>query len=108
MGFNTACIIRNDFLHDIEKDAEFGKKVAEAVRANGDERYMRRNSQGFSVLQSQHADYVQVVAITGNTIRWLGSGGNYRSSDEEVLRYLADGMGFKLVKKGSRRSPSQP
>lgn len=105
MGFNTACIIRNDFLHEIENDPEFGKSVAEAVRANGNERYMRRHHQGFSVLQSQHADYVQVVAISGNMIRWLGSGGGYRATDEEILRRLADGMGFEIVpKKGRKRS----
>jgi len=101
MGFNTACIIRNDFLHEIEGDAEFGKKVAQAVRANGDERMASYHGQGFDVLQSQHADYTQVVAIGGNLIRFLGSGGNYRASDEAVLRYLAEGMGFRLVR--SRR-----
>lgn len=99
MGFNTAMIVRNDFLHEIEKDPEFGKKVAYAVRANGDPRFHDHHGQSFDVLQSQHADYVQVVAISGNTIRWLGSGGNWKASDEEVLRRLVDGMGFKLVKK---------
>jgi hypothetical protein len=106
MGFNTACIVLNDFLHEIEKDPQFGRKVADAVRANGNERHMRHYTPGFSVLQSQHADYVQVVAISGNTIRWLGSGGNYRSTDEEVLRRLADGMGFDIVpKKGRKLQP---
>lgn len=102
MGFNTAMIVRNDFLHDIEDDAEFGKKVAEAVRANGDARHMRTHSQGFSVLQSQHADYVQIVAISGNTIRYYGTGGNWRDSDEQILARLADNAGFRLVKKGRK------
>lgn len=103
MGFNTACIIRNDFLHEIEKDASFGKKVADAVRANGDPRMATYHGQAFDVLQSQHADYVQVVAISGNTIRWLGSGGNWKATDEEILRRLADGMGFDIVPKKARK-----
>jgi hypothetical protein len=98
MGFNTACIIRNDFLHEIESDPDFGKKVADAVRANGDERIMRYHGQGFAVMKSQHADYTQVVALGGNVIRSLGSGGNCRASDEAVLRYLAESMGFRLVR----------
>lgn len=102
MGLNTAMIIRNDFLHDIETDAEFGKKVAEAVRAQGDERHMRYHGQAFTILPSQHADYVQIIAISGNTIRYFGTGGGWRDSDEEILARLADSRGFKLVKKGRR------
>ena len=99
MGYNTAAIIRNDFLHEIENDPDFGKKVADAVRANGNERYMRYHGQGFDVLPSCHADYVQVVAISGNSARRLGFGGTYRDDDETILRNLADNMGYRLVKK---------
>lgn len=100
MGMNTACIIRNDFLHEIENDPGFGKKVAEAIRYVG---YPNPpyHGQAFDVLPSCHADYVQVIAISGNTIRRLGYGGNYRNDDEEILRHLADSMGYSLRKKRS-------
>jgi hypothetical protein len=98
MGMNTAAIIRNDFLHEIEKDPDFGKKVAEAVRANGDERVMSYHGQGFDVLPCSHADNVQVIAISGNTIRRLGFGGGYLATDEDILRNLARNMGFRIVK----------
>lgn len=98
MGMNTAMIIRNDFLHEIRKDDNFGAKVYAAIVGNGREYY----GQAFDVLPSCHADYVQVVAISGNTIRRLeGYTGTYTSSDEEILRNLADSMGYRLTKKRS-------
>lgn len=100
MGMNTAMIIRNDFLHEIEKDAEFGRKVAGAVRCAG---YPNPSyhGQAFDILPSAHADYAQVVVITGNTIRRLGGyAGTYANTDAEILSNLADSMGYRLVKKG--------
>lgn len=101
MGMNTAMIIRNDFLHEIEEDAEFGKKVSSAIRYAG---YPNPpyHGQAFDVLPSQHADYAQVVVISGNTIRHLGGyTGTSKSTDEKILRNLADSMGYSLRKKRS-------
>lgn len=100
MGLNTAMIVRNDFLHVIRKDENFGAKVYAAIVGNGREYY----GQAFDVLSSTHADYVQVVVITGNTIRRLGGyAGKYTNDDEQVLRFLADSMGFRLVRKAGGR-----
>ena len=101
MGMNTALIIRNDFLHEIEEDADFGKKVSDAIRYAG---YPNPpyHGQAFDVLPTCHADYAQVVVISGNTIRRLGGyAGTSRSTDEEILRNLADSMGYRLTKKRS-------
>ena len=101
MGLNTAMIIRNDFLQEIA-DERFGQTLYDAV-CNAGMASPPYHGQAFDVLPSQHADYVQVVVICGNTIRRLGTyAGTYRSSDEEVLRHLADGMGFRLVRKAKR------
>lgn len=97
MGMNTACIIRNDFLHEIEKDAEFGKKVADAVRQIGNPR-PPYHGQSFDILPSCHADCIQIVAIGGNLIRRLGHGGNYRATDTDILRNLAASMSYRIVK----------
>lgn len=102
MGLNTACIIRNDFLHEIEEDAKFGKRVADAVRYASHPERAPYHGQGFDVLPCSHADYIQVVAIGGNSIRRLGYGGTWTADDEAVLRQLADSMGFRVVKKGGR------
>lgn len=102
MGMNTACIIRNDFLHEIEKDAEFGKKVAAAVRYAGYDGFKHYHGQAFDVLPSSHADYAQVVIVSGNTIRRLGGyAGTYANTDEEILRNIADSMGYRISKKRS-------
>jgi hypothetical protein len=104
MGLNTACIIRNDFLNEIEEDAKFGKKIADAVRYASHPEHAPYHGQGFDVLPCTHADYLQVVVVGGNLLRRLGSGygGPWTADDAEVLRVLADQMGFKLVKKGGR------
>lgn len=96
MGFNTAIIVRNDFLHEIKDDAEFGQKVYGAIISNGRGPY---HGQSFDVLPSDHADNMQIVAIGGNTIRRLGYGGDWGTDNETILRNLASSMGFKLVRK---------
>lgn len=96
MGFNTAMILRNDHLDRIHQDPDFGTKVFTATITNG----QVNREQAFDVLPSVHADEIQVVAIGGNSIRRLGGyAGNYASDDEEILRNLADSMGFRLEKK---------
>lgn len=95
MGFNTAVVILNDHLHDIEKDPLFGKKLADEQR----EAYSRRPGyrgwqNSFAVLPSEHADTDQLVVVGGNTIR--------RAKDltpedaERILRQLAFDLGFKV------------
>lgn len=106
MGLNTAMIVRNDFLHQIQNDRDFGSKVFNAIISNGRGEY---HGQAFDVLSSVHADYVQVVAISGNAIHRLGGyAGNYTSSDEDILRNLADSMGFRLVRKATRAMEVKP
>jgi hypothetical protein len=95
MGLNTACIIRNDFLHQLRDDPKLGEKIWGAVVSRGRGEY---HGQGFDVLPSCHADYIQVVAIGGNTIRRLGYGGDYKADDIEILRNLASRMGYRIVK----------
>lgn len=102
MGYNTALIIMNDFLHDIQKDPAFGEKVREAIVLASRERG-RFNS--FDVLPSQHADTAQVVVISANSIRPLVYG-YWHDSDETLLRKLADELGFRIVKK--RTSAKEP
>lgn len=101
MGMNTAMIIRNDFLHEIENDPGFGKKVAEAIRYVG---YPNPpyHGQAFDVLRPCHADYAQVIVISGNAIRRIeGYAGMWENTDEEIIRKLAYSMGYSLRKKRS-------
>lgn len=95
MGFNTAVIILNDHLHEIEKDPEFGQKLAHAIRVAGRE---GQYNSGFDVLPTQHADTMQVCIVGGNSIQRLGF--SHWSDDKEgVLRTIARDMGFDLRKR---------
>ena len=100
MGFNTAVMILNDRLHEIEKDPEFGDRLAGAIS----ETYGRRGDGhygGFSVLPSQHADWNQMVVIGQNQIRRFE---DIEPAEREVLlKRLARDAGYRLSK-----LPSQP
>jgi hypothetical protein len=94
MGLNTAVVVLNDHLSFIETDEFFGAKVAEAVR---DVHRDGGHHNSFAVLPSGHADYDQVVVIGGNRIRRF----DQCEDAEQILRRLADSLGFSL-----RRKPS--
>lgn len=94
MGFNTAMMVLNDHLHEIEKDKDFGAKVSEAIRYAGRGKLY---TSGFSVLPTQHADTMQIVAIGGNTLRNIGYG-SWSNNDEELLKSIARDMGYRLTK----------
>jgi hypothetical protein len=96
MGYNTACLILNDRLHDIAKDPNAGAKIQTAILCAA--RDQNKGPAGFYTLQSQHADIAQIVVISANSIKEIGYG-HWRDSQETLLRKLADQHGFRLVKK---------
>ena len=101
MGFNTAVVILNDCLHEIEEDPEFGRKVSDEVRTTYSRhgRYGGHNS--FSVLPSQHADWDQMVVIGQNRIRRFED----IEPDERdaLLKRLGRDAGYRLSKAPVRR-----
>lgn len=118
MGWNTSMIVLNDALHMIEEDTQFGANVAKAVRQlnmRGVSKYRpildvpaispsgnSIHANAASVIEQHHADYTVLVAFGGNTARSLGHVGGYRSTDEDILRALADKMGYRIVKKAAK------
>jgi len=101
MGFNTAVIIKNDYMHTIQDDKDFGEKLCDSIYYSGWNK-TRNLHNSFSTLPSQHADTMQVVLIGGNSIRSLGYS-NWNSTDIEILRDLADQFGYKLTKKREKK-----
>lgn len=101
MGFNTAAIIRNDYLHEIGSDTEIGQKIRSLVLSNGRDQDYGYIS-GITVLPSEHADYDQLVVIGQNRIRPFRE----LSKDErtKMVRGLADLLGYNLRKKAPRRT----
>lgn len=126
MGFNSAIMLLNDRLHDIEHDTEFGAKVAKAVARHHMTRPYELTQFDYQcqVLGQQHADVTTVMAMGGNIGFVLGFGGgrlynpeNHDRSDPyphfetpkdgwdrlELLKQLADDLGYSLRKKATRK-----
>jgi hypothetical protein len=112
MGYNTTLIVLNDALHEIEEDPEFGKKVAQATRKAS---MLREGDRGIdirsgchvnaaTVVETHHADQVKLIAVGGNCGQDLGYHGGYRSDKEDLLRSLADDLGYRIVKKSKPKS----
>jgi len=104
MGFNTTVIIRNDALHDIENDAEFGEKLAAAVSrvSLGEPVDISAGSSvnAATVIETHHADTHVLVSVGASYGRALpGSTFWKTSSDEDHLRALAAELGFTVSKK---------
>lgn len=94
MGLNTAVVILNDRLHDLEGDPAFAQQIAESIRANGRDRGLQN---GYGVLPSVHADHDQVVVVGGNTIKDFSELADGQA--ERMLRRLAEERGFRLVRR---------
>lgn len=122
MGFNSAIMILNDKLHEIERDPDFGAKVSSAVGQHmmGYPHQTHEFDHQSLVLGQQHADVTTVMAMGGNTGFVLGFGGGrlYRPELHNredpyprfstpadgwdrvtLLKQLADDLGYDLRRK---------
>ena len=112
MGYNTALMVCNDGLSQLERDADAGKKIARGVLAAGQATVnyiaIGNHANPVSILPSQHADVDQLVIVGGNTIRHVHSfyrliGCSSRPLEEDVLSALAEELGYTLRKKAWRK-----
>jgi hypothetical protein len=106
MGFNTALLVLNDGLDTLQSDPSAGRKIAEMIlhhscARRGETAYVGIGNHGnvVSCLPSLHADETQIIAVGGNRMQYLGYGGNYRATPEEMLKRLADQMGYRIEPK---------
>lgn len=105
MGFNSAVLILNDQMHDLERAPDGGKAVTDAIHSASNYRdampgYGRY---GVRALPTQHADTAQLVRISANSIKHLGFG-HWRMSDIELLKEAADKLGYRLVRKSTKET----
>lgn len=96
MGYNTAAIILNDQMHEFERNPNFASELHSSILSAN--RTGGFGPNGIHVLPSQHADTIQIVAIGCNCIRNLGFG-HWKDSDEQLLKTLANSMGYDIRKK---------
>lgn len=77
MGYNTTVVVLNDALSFIEDDAEFGKRLVQAILEAGTSGRKKvtvaaRSSRGgihcnaATVIESHHADHTVFVKVGGN------------------------------------------
>lgn len=111
MGFNSVLVVMNDALHQIADDAQFGKKVSDAIKNHSRGGRTDISSGGHvnaaSVVSCEHADTTVVAAIGGNHATLLlhkHNGGLHLTEDDQIqlLKSLADKYGYSLRKKPTK------
>lgn len=103
MGYNTAVVVLNDTMHEIERDTEFGQKLAFHCRqVEGPRAGSEYGPHGIKALPPAHADTLQIVGIGGNTIRALGYA-HLDADDLAVVKSMAYRLGYRLT-----RIPGRP
>lgn len=112
MGFNTTVLVLNDAVHQIENDPEFGKNLASAIRevhGTADRIYVGAGGHvnAATVIETHHADSMVLVGLGGNRGIVLGHAGHYRNDELDMLKYVADTMGYTLRKKPVRKTSSR-
>lgn len=93
MGWNATVVILVDQLQSIERDPDFGKKLADAVRHKlndpngryGREPYVTGQTR---VVEAHHADHMVAVAVGGNTAHVLGFAGGYAADPDDLIKNL--------------------
>jgi hypothetical protein len=104
MGYNTTLIILNDALHEIRDDVHFGSKVYHAaIRVSGNLKPIDISSgwhaNAATVIEMHHADQIKLIAIGGNCGQDLGYVGDYRAKPIDMLKALAESLGYRVSKK---------
>lgn len=103
MGYNSTLIVLNDALHQIKDDKEFGEKVYNAVltvnRGKPVDIYSGNHCNAATVIETHHADSLRLIAVGGNCGQDLGYAGSYSFKPEEMLKILADRLGYRIVRK---------
>lgn len=113
MGYNTAVMLLNDHIDGLNTDTGFGPRLHDSILESSRPEYRGRGKSlplghcgnGAMVLESQHADNVQIVAVGGNCMIPLGTlwgAWRHMTEPEKLLKSLADQMGYRLVRKPQR------
>lgn len=103
MGFISTVTVNNDFLHDLPKVSNLGRRLYEAVSKLQISRPVPLDGYiGVTAIESHHADYAQPILIGGGVEAMVieGISISYMDMDPEIglLRQLAEKHGFVIYK----------
>ena len=104
MGYNSAIMICNDAMDQIDKDPvgwwqEAKRAIVSLRQKDNDGTFGFGNSNGFQAICCQHTDVTTIVAIGGNDATILSQTyGGEGMAEQELLTKLAEKHGYKLVK----------
>lgn len=109
MGYNTTVVVINDALDQIEKDPNFGKNLASAIREAAHLPNTRvdvpagNHCNAAQVVECHHADQSILVTVGGNMglvqARTYGFAHHTEDVQKDLLLLWADKLGYALVKK---------
>lgn len=115
MGYNTNVIILNDSFDQIEKHPDlFVRGIRENMNQRHGTKYERDGSFGIGnfgnvaqVMQTEHADVTQLIAVGGNFATKVLSqyylpSHHTREGQVEILRAWAHSLGYDLREKVAR------
>jgi len=108
MGYNTAVVLLNDTMHEIERDTEFGQKLAQYCREveSLPVRSFDYGPHGVRALPPAHSSGLQIVGVGGNTIKRLGHA-TLEADDLALVKAMAWRLGYRLTRiAGAKDRPS--
>lgn len=115
MGFRTVVMLNNDRSNEWSKDPLLGEKIQQAMyyTNKGDDRYGRFSSDiGYGrVVECAHADLQTLVKLEHYTgFEPVAHGHWYpdqKDAKMELLKTAADELGYRLVKKATKKKKTQ-
>ena len=109
MGYNATVVVMLDALHAIERDAEFGAKLSRAISRSvcqgaPTDVSACNHCNAATVIEAHHADRLVPVLVGGNNGQVVGVSVRHDDGPEELLRALANHLGYRLARKPTRKA----
>ena len=115
MGYNATVVVMIDALDAIKDDTKFGEKLASAISKKTVQPHKPldvsagNHVNAATVIETHHADYTTLLAIGGNYGAQIGKQlYGWAVGDDafhlKILKEVADELGYRLVKKPTKKS----
>ncbi len=104
MGWNSTLVIANDYIHDISEDDQFGSKISKAISMVHHGEPVRIDGSRAVLVETHHNSHIVPVMVGGNNgIKMPCSPVKPEADPLDMLKAMADAMGYTLRKKPQRK-----